>query len=76
MTVNLCAGRTAAGHAVEWVTRTTPICVRALQIMVAMESEDLGFRTMRAGDIGLSRTEAACLSGDSEPLVFGRMEGQ
>lgn len=75
MSVDLCAGRTAEGHAVEWVTRTDPIRVRALQIMVAMESEDLGIRTIRAGDLGLSRTEAARLAGDREPLLFARTEG-
>lgn len=75
MSVDLCAGRTAEGQPVEWVTRSQPIRVRALQIMVAMESEDLGIRTMRAGDLGLSHTEAARLAGDRAPLLFARTEG-
>jgi len=73
VTVDLCAGLTSDGRAVEWVTRSTPIPVRALQIMVAMESEDLGIRTMRPDDLGLSRTEAERLSG--EPLLFATTEG-
>ena len=73
MTVDHRAGRTGDGRPVEWVTRSTPIRVRALQIMVAMESEDLGARTMRPDDLGLSRTEAERLSG--ETLLFARTEG-
>ncbi len=73
MTVDHRAGWTADGRAVEWITRSTPIPVRALQIMVAMESEDLGIRTMRSDDLGLSRTEAERLSG--EALLFARTEG-
>lgn len=75
MTVDLRAGQTATGRAVEWVTRSTPIAVRALKIMVAMESEDLGLRTMRADDIGLTGTEAVRLAGIGEPLLFARTEG-
>ncbi len=75
MTVDLCAGLTSDGRAVEWVTRSTPIPVRALQIMVAMESEDLGLRTIRAGDLGLTSTEAHRLAGSREPLLFARTEG-
>lgn len=63
MTVDLCAGLTGDGRPVEWVTRSTPICVRALQVMVAMESEDLGLRTIRPSDLGLSSTEAVRLTG-------------
>lgn len=65
MTVDHCAGRTAEGQAVEWVSRSAPISVRALQIMVAMESEDLG----------LTSAEAHRLAGNSEPLLFARTEG-
>lgn len=63
MTVDLRAGLTGDGRTVEWVARATPIPVRALQIMVAMESEDLGIRTMRSGDLGLTSTEADRLAG-------------
>lgn len=63
MTVDLCAGLTGDGRAVEWVTRSTPIPVRAPQIMVAMESEDLGLRTIHPGDLGLTSTEAVRLTG-------------
>lgn len=62
-------------RAVEWVTRSTPIPVRALQIMAAMESEDVGLRTIRPGDLGLTTTEAHRLSGNREPLLFARTEG-
>lgn len=62
MTVDLRAGRTGDGRPVVWVTRSTPIPARALQIMPAMESEDLGLRTMRADDIGLTSTEAGRLA--------------
>lgn len=75
MTVDLCAGLTGDGRAVEWVRRSTPIPVCALQIMVAMESEDLGLRTIRPGDIGLTSTEADRLAGSTEPLLFARTEG-
>jgi hypothetical protein len=63
VTVDLCAGRTGDGRPAVWVTRSTPIPVRALEIMVAMESEDIGFRTMRADDLGLTSTEADRLAG-------------
>lgn len=63
MTVDVRAGLTGDGRAVEWVTRSTPIPVRALQIMVAMESEDLGLRTIRPGDLGLTSIEAVRLAG-------------
>lgn len=62
MTVDLRAGRTGDGRAAVWVTRTAPIAVRTLEIMVAMESEDLGCRTMRADDLGLTSTEAVRLA--------------
>ncbi len=75
MTVDVRAGLTGDGRPVEWVTRSTPIPVRALQIMVAMESEDLGLRTIRPGDLGLTSTEAARLAGSREPLLFARTEG-
>lgn len=73
MTVDLRAGLTGNGRPAVWVTHSTPIPVRALQIMAAMEPEDLGMRTMRPDDLGLSRTEAERLSG--EPLLFARTEG-
>lgn len=75
MTVDLRAGWTGDGRPAVWVTRSTPIPVRALEIMVAMESEDLGLRTMRADDLGLTGTEALRLAGVSEPLLFARTEG-
>ena len=75
MTVDLRAGRTGDGRPAVWVTRSTPIPVRALEIMVAMESEDLGIRIIRADDIGLTNTEATRLAGDREPLLFARTEG-
>lgn len=62
MTVDLRAGQTGDSRPVVWVTRSTPIRVRALQIMPAMESEDIGLRTMRANDIGLTSTEAGRLA--------------
>lgn len=75
MTVDLRAGWTGDGRPAVWVDRWTPIPVRALQIMAAMESEDLGLRTMRADDLGLTSTEAVRLAGVSEPLLFARTEG-
>lgn len=75
MTVNHCAGRTAEGHAVEWVSRSTPISVRALQIMIAMESEDLGLRTVRPGDLGLTSAEAHQLAGSMRHCSSTRTEG-
>lgn len=72
MTVDLRAGRTGDGRTVEWVTRSTPIAVRALQIMVAIEP----------GDLGLTDAEAEALTPQNppparpgEPLLFARTEG-
>ena len=75
MTVDVRAGLTGDGRAVEWVTRSTPIPARTLQVMVAMESEDLGLRTIRPGDLGLTSTEAVRLAGSIEPLLFAKTEG-
>jgi hypothetical protein len=73
VTVDLRAGWTGDGRPAVWVSHSIPVPVRALQIMAAMESEDLGLRTMRPDDLGLSSTEADRLSG--QPLLFARTEG-
>ncbi|WP_422036569.1 hypothetical protein [Reyranella sp.] len=72
MTVDLRAGRTGDGRAVEWVTRSTPICVRALQIMVAIEPSDLGFTAAEAEAL-TAQSPLPARSG--EPLLFARTEG-
>lgn len=70
MTVDLRAGWTGDGRPVVWVTRSTPIPVRALQIMVAIEP----------GDLGLTDAETLAIHSPSpatpgEPLLFAWTEG-
>lgn len=72
MTVNLCAGFTGDGRPVEWVTRSMPIAVRALQIMVAMEPGDLGLTDAGAEALAAQGPSPAT---PGEPLLFARTEG-
>lgn len=72
MTVDLRSGRTGDGRAVEWVTRSTPIAVRALQIMVAIEPGDLGLTDAEADAL---TAQSLCPAAPGEPLLFARTEG-
>ena len=70
MTVDLRAGRTGDGRPVVWVTRSTPIRVRALQIMPAIEPGDLGLT-----DAGTLATPSPSPATSGDPLLFARTEG-